>query len=930
MHHAFIPVFAYRRHRINEGTAPAEWWEIFDHWNPAPEAGPFMGNISLGFARALRKRAAELEEDRLAMVMELPTHLSEFVAYAEAFPAPIVFEELETVRLWEDHLDACAYFQRCLCYKAAWINMMERLRDSNWSWDVSSFENDQVPRCQDLSMGIWINSAPENFGRWFLAQGVPVYFVNRYVPKFDYGNPERRQRRMYPDWLVPYLPIPGYPAPTYRDTWYDITGRRGIGALSKNELPVLGEGRSDAHFTQLAGNKSASWVQGYLRPAAELCQPGDKFYAWRTPSFSVLEQAQSSSSSAEASRPASPALTEVEDAPVNPAPTSTDDGAIMWADKVVIDPTRYPWIRPPPIATWTKGWTHFEETEVDGVNEDRPFLLYRGKNNKPDDLDPWYDREKGRVLYFDNSLFEVLGLVENPESEWGRPVPKMSFRSPTPDYRPVSPSKWMYKKRAPTHKGWIGRVHPTPAAAMLPPLAGTAPPAQIFDDEDDEDEDMGLSTKIHMFHNPAGVDDTVVQGLETAHAPAPLIEQDQDMENEAERVDYGTPPPQDVVMGPSAPEEGELAVRLSASPSPEPAEDGQADQSMQIDPAKAQSPPPAELPEEISPWLRFYDFLPHVTFADVERTLQHVPDVWIRPRKLARAKGPTLEVYGEYPSGEMAHLARLWWEGGLAMSAVVSVAETASPVVKPVPPRSTTAAVPWYLPLSPRPVHTPDPGIPVPPSPATTSSSMSSRSSLKHLRDEEPAAEPWPRNRMRQESPPVASGWGTWTTEDSANAWASSSPADDWHQPPASKGKGKQKATATAWEDIEIDDSPWSEMEKALEASRNEPARPTREDEGPSNSRPRPMHHKKAGKRQGSGQGQRPAAKSTGAASSTPGNSLLQRMSPATSRPLADRLSEGASPSLLQRMKEGSKPEEDAEKKVKRRLLNVNPPPPSG
>ncbi|KII82859.1 hypothetical protein PLICRDRAFT_180967 [Plicaturopsis crispa FD-325 SS-3] len=119
-------------------------------------------------------------------------------------------------------------------------------------------------------------------------------------------------------------------------------------------------------------------------------------------------------------------------------------------------------------------------------------------------------------------------------------------------------------------------------------------------------------------------------------------------------------------------------------------------------------------------------------------------------------------------------------------------------------------------------------------------------------------------------------------------------------------------------------------MEKALEASRNEPARPTREDEGPSNSRPRPMHHKKAGKRQGSGQGQRPAAKSTGAASSTPGNSLLQRMSPATSRPLADRLSEGASPSLLQRMKEGSKPEEDAEKKVKRRLLNVNPPPPSG
>ncbi|KII82942.1 hypothetical protein PLICRDRAFT_180875 [Plicaturopsis crispa FD-325 SS-3] len=445
----------------------------------------------------------------------------------------------------------------------------------------------------------------------------------------------------------------------------------------------------------------------------------------------------------------------------------------------------------------------------------------------------------------------------------------MSFRSPTPDYRPVSPSKWMYKKRAPTHKGWIGRVHPTPAAAMLPPLAGTAPPAQIFDDKDDEDEDMGLSTKIHMFHNPAGVDDTVVQRLETAHAPAPLIEQDQDMENEAERVDYGTPPPQDMVMGPSAPEEGELAVRLS----------------------------------------------------------QHVPDVWIRPRKLARAKGPPLEVYGEYPSGEMAHLARLWWEGGLAMSAVVSVAETASPVVKPVPPRSTTAAVPWYLPLSPRPVHTPDSVIPVPPSPATTSSS---RSSLKHLRDEEPAAEPWPRNRMRQESPPVASGWGNFTAEDAANAWASSSPADDWHQPPASKGKGKQKATATAWEDIEIDDSPWSEMEKALEASRNEPARPTREDEGPSNSRPRPIHHKKAGKRQGSGQGQRPAAKSTVAATSTPGNSLLQRMSPATSRPLADRLSEGTSPSLLQRMKEGSKPEEEAEKKVKRRLLNVNPPPPSG
>ncbi|KII82661.1 hypothetical protein PLICRDRAFT_181195, partial [Plicaturopsis crispa FD-325 SS-3] len=176
----------------------------------------------------------------------------------------------------------------------------------------------------------------------------------------------------------------------------------------------------------------------------------------------------------------------------------------------------------------------------------------------------------------------------------------------------------------------------------------------------------------------------------------------------------------------------------------------------------------------------------------------------------------------------------------------LSVAETASPVVNPVPPRSTTAAVPWYLPLSPRPVHTPDPVIPVPPSPATTSSSMSSRSSLKHLRDEEPAAEPWPRNRMRQESPPVASGWGTFTAEDAANAWASSSPADDWHQPPASKGKGKQKATATAWEDIEIDDSPWSEMEKALEASRNEPARPTREDEGPSNSRPRPMHHKKA------------------------------------------------------------------------------------
>ncbi|KII83588.1 hypothetical protein PLICRDRAFT_180205 [Plicaturopsis crispa FD-325 SS-3] len=403
------------------------------------------------------------------------------------------------------------------------------------------------------------------------------------------------------------------------------------------DIGELPSGRADADFVQLAGNKSASWVQGYVRPPQETCEPGDKFYEWKHVVIPDEPPAAGTSGPMILSRPGSPAVTEVDSEPLAMERVQNNEGALRWTDKVVIDPLRYPWVHPPPIANWKGRTNYFEEVQMDEVSLDCSFMIYRGgKGRISSGSSAWFDRENGRVLYFDQTLMEVHGLVDPSDSEWGRPVPLIDFRSPAAPYRVYFPSRWMYRKQHP-NGGTVGRVRPTPAPEELPPLAGTAPPAHdpAAVESDEDDEEMGISTKRMIYYDPAAATSPEDQDYPRG-APTP-----ERVPDDAERLDYGTPPPlEEFRTGPTeapppnpqedsrmevspAPGEGEPAVRLTASPSPAPSGTAQTDASMQIDPVAP--PKQGASSGERSPksWLLFHGFLPHVSFGDVERHFSH-------------------------------------------------------------------------------------------------------------------------------------------------------------------------------------------------------------------------------------------------------------------------------------------------------------------
>lgn len=971
-HWAFVPNRAFRSSQSGIGSSPPEWTSLTFRWEPAAPPSETHGCVTASFHSALVKRAELLEERRKRMCARLPpAHLTR-VSAVSSYPSPSDLRPLLSPREWGDQVDLYACIQRGLMLKNAWLEMMSRLEKSKWTWQTPPFPNGRVPSANQNWTGVWLNSAPEGLGKWLMNQGVPVYFIHRYVPRFDL-NPERRQKFVVPDWGIPPWKYKGTVIKPPPPNEYDDLGRR-QGALSARDVAELPEGKKDAETDYLQRNRSSSWSQGYQRPTGDLCIPTSKFYSiggpalpspppmpahrrvLPTPNFVPLGD----------SRPGSPAGTEVdEDGPVPPV-RRHNDGAIIWEDTVEVASDRERWVRPPPIAQWNQRSTaRFEETTIEDERFDpeREYMVYRGKGYQVDADDIWYDRENARILYFSSPLFEVPGLVEPSSSKWGCPVPSHDWRECGPHYSRAAPSKWMYRKQKPD-PGDAGRRQAPPLPEHLRLLAGTAPPAVQYSDDEEDEEEIGIPGTTLMTVDPSSFDanpDSSMSVLGSGEAwddfyqtflnPSPsilsashdLIDVDADPE-----LNFGTPSvaarslsPLAVPSDGPAPERGDRStsesnrMRTSTSPAPDVSQDASGlSDPMVVSPLASEreesislgsslTPPSAPVPPPA--WVRLFGFHVKVAREDVDRTIQNAPLSLPRPSRIAYSEGQPFCAYTEQASETEAREVVRWWDNNKGGARII-VCESPPPGLEAYPLKTGLPLDPWNALLR----------LPEPPSPAMTRSSLSSTSSRRRPRspDQGPSRQVRPDRRPSPQLSDRGSRNARSTPFPALNDPWQPDPAADWGRPPA--GKGKNREESGIWpQDTPWRTGAWQSGQDSLDSSRSTDSdrwSSSAPGSSVSSTRRLPVVPERTGRtlesRIGSSMGSR----------ERDGPSLLLRLG---SGPL-----QGSPPELLRRMNLGRSPSPDRRQERRqgpppprheqpsleqgRRQWTHNPPPPSG
>ncbi|KAJ7092800.1 hypothetical protein B0H15DRAFT_799282 [Mycena belliarum] len=148
---------------------------------------------------------------------------------------------------------------------------------------------------------------------------------------------------------------------------------------------------------------------------------------------------------------------------------------------------RVDWIVPPPIPrNWTKEWSKWELDEWAGETA----WVGRGKKREIATEHVWYDRERGRQLFFDD-LAIPDGCLDSPR--YGLPVPRFPFYfDDGGSGRASKASFWMYPKKE-CLKREEGKRQAKPAATELPLRRDSGkvkyPPAGPDSDEDSDDDD---------------------------------------------------------------------------------------------------------------------------------------------------------------------------------------------------------------------------------------------------------------------------------------------------------------------------------------------------------------------------------------------------------------------------------------------------------
>jgi hypothetical protein len=150
-------------------------------------------------------------------------------------------------------------------------------------------------------------------------------------------------------------------------------------------------------------------------------------------------------------------------------------------DEVVLDPSRVPWIRPPPVANRSHvGLDTFIEQLLDNGEI---VMRKMGRTYKPTERFVFYDRAGHRRLFFPNDVVPPPGVLDR--NTFGQPVPVLRFLDAegpigSPDVEVVA-SKWMYRDHGP-RRHEVNLVMAQPTTSELPPLEtmdNTAVPMEV-------------------------------------------------------------------------------------------------------------------------------------------------------------------------------------------------------------------------------------------------------------------------------------------------------------------------------------------------------------------------------------------------------------------------------------------------------------------
>ncbi|KAJ7077981.1 hypothetical protein B0H15DRAFT_954753 [Mycena belliarum] len=328
---------------------------------------------------------------------------------------------LLAVRTWDDAVDQGVAIQRALREREAWASWHEeRVRQSRLS--LEDLRGMDMALAREELMGLWVNGADERIVLFYMAAGVPCFIVHSYAPDEiirDTGatfddlvsgteletalsdeNPYQRLARL-PPGLSDAMP-----------TADDGRGRARPASAREEQLSSSLYLESRDHPPLL----HPSWL-GYDRPGLA---------PYRAPSVAASERefkrrSRSRSPPAAPSRAAkasSDPLPYHSGESIPAAPRAEEDKyAARPIELRTIAPDRVDWVVPPPIQrNWTKEWSKWELDEWAGVTA----WVGRGKRKEISTEHVWYDRERGRQLFFDDLVIPD-GCIDS--KRYGIPVP---------------------------------------------------------------------------------------------------------------------------------------------------------------------------------------------------------------------------------------------------------------------------------------------------------------------------------------------------------------------------------------------------------------------------------------------------------------------------------------------------------------------------
>ncbi|KAF7351694.1 hypothetical protein MSAN_01602400 [Mycena sanguinolenta] len=387
--------------------------------------------------------------------------------------------------------------QRGLREQEAWVAMVHARRGSIPD-SVERLRAMPMPLANDSLIGVWVNGLEERTVLIFMALAIPCFIIHEYE-----GSSELTRDIVHPSVpsFVDFLDGTDANEILSQNT-YELTARANPFQLDAIYVPDqatllsvattqqdrlrsstlylenLSPPRRQRHVMMTAAaQKAAAREEAVAREAARDGKGGTAATASRAPSSQPAAgtPARLSSQSAAAITARMGSAEGLSLAPRSanipppvyalPAPNaSADRYTPREVETRTIHLERVPFIVPPRIPpNWTRGWDKYELDFVEGEKA----WIHRGNKYQIEASKVWFDRERGRRLYF-GIHHTPAGLLD--EDRFGAPVPRHPFYVRSGDhYRPQVGSFWMYPSER-AIPGDVGRVAKDPAPERLPHL----------------------------------------------------------------------------------------------------------------------------------------------------------------------------------------------------------------------------------------------------------------------------------------------------------------------------------------------------------------------------------------------------------------------------------------------------------------------------